>query len=203
MPSPSEIAWLKRLPAFTGADCSRLRHPRARSWGLCSPRGGGWMRLTQGADGHGPYAYRVPRRRLRRRPGGRAGFAGAAVQLRLRTRLRPSHAHRVPDSLELQEAGDLPRALFFDGAANNPLDVLRGESLQFGDVTVGSGHIERVHVHVRGEHRGKLAAKTGQQVDYAARNVRGGEHLRELDRRERSRLGRDDYGCVAPNEDGR
>src|SRR3954465_4152001 len=100
-----------------------------------------------------------------------------------------SDADGVPDGLQLQEARDLPGALIVGGAADDTLDVVRGESPELGDLAVGAGDVERVHVHVRGEHRPELLAVAGEDVDDAARHVGRGERLGQLDRPEPMRPG--------------
>ena len=49
-----------------------------------------------------------------------------------------SDADRVPDGLQLEEAGDLPRALVVGRAADDALDVLGREPLELRDVAVGA-----------------------------------------------------------------
>ena len=54
-----------------------------------------------------------------------------------------------------------------------------------------------------GEHGRELLLAAGEDVDDAARDVGGREHLGELDRGERVRLGGDDDDGVAADERGR
>ena len=49
-------------------------------------------------------------------------------------------------------------------------------------VVAGAGDVDRVDVHVRGEDRRQLGAVAGEQVDDAARQVRGRDRLCELER---------------------
>ena len=89
------------------------------------------------------------------------------------------------------------------GAVDDALDVLGGELLELGREPVGARHVDRVDVHVRGEPGRELGALPGEDVDDAARDVGGGEHLAELDRGERVRLGGDDHRGVAADDRGR
>src|SRR5262245_12028106 len=104
----------------------------------------------------------------------------------------PAHAEllpdRVPDGLELEERGDLPRALRVRLAVHDALDVVRRRALEVRRAAVGAREVERVHIHMRGKPRRKLPAPAGKEVDDAARDVGGRERLGELDRRERTRL---------------
>src|SRR6266849_920182 len=59
------------------------------------------------------------------------------------------HPDRMPDGLQLEERGDVVRALRIGAAANDPLDVLRAELFQVRGVAVGPREIERGDVHVR------------------------------------------------------
>src|SRR5712692_3478566 len=74
----------------------------------------------------------------------------------------PSRADRIPHGLQLEEGGDLPRALAVGGAANDAFDVLGGQLLELGREAVGAGDVEGVHVHVPGEPGGKLGAVAGE-----------------------------------------
>ena len=114
----------------------------------------------------------------------------------------PTSADRVPDGLQLEEGGDLPRALLGRRAVDDALDVLGRELLELGREAVGAGDVDRVDVHVGREPRGELGALAGEDVDDAARDVGGGEHLAELDRGERVVLGGDDDDRVAADDRG-
>ena len=49
------------------------------------------------------------------------------------------------------------------------LTLSAARRFELGDVAVGAGDVDRVHVHVRREHRRELGAEAGEQVDDAAR----------------------------------
>src|SRR3954452_12118846 len=112
-------------------------------------------------------------------------------------------AYRMPDGFELEEGRDLPRALVVRGASDDTLHVLRGELFELLALPVRAREIERVDVHVPGEPRRELVALTREQVDDAPRNVRGREHLGQLDSGERIGPGGDDDGRVAADDRGR
>ena len=117
----------------------------------------------------------APRRVLGRRHDGDAvalgdcvtGSGGCAHEWRFATH----SPHRVPDGLQLEEGGDLPRALRVGTAADDALDVVGREPLELGASPLGAGEVDRVHVHVRGEPRRELGAVAGEQVDDAAGHV--------------------------------
>ena len=88
-------------------------------------------------------------------------------------------------------------------AVDDALDVLGRELLELGREAVGAGDVDRVDVHVGGEPRRELGALAGEDVDDAAGDVGGGEHLAELDGGERVVLGGDDDGRVAADDRGR
>src|ERR671925_1254728 len=69
--------------------------------------------------------------------------------------LRGSDADGVPDGLQFEVGGRVPRRLAL-AVADDPLDVLGGETLEFGPVTVDTGQVDRVHVHMRREHGREL-----------------------------------------------
>src|SRR5688572_4386396 len=112
-------------------------------------------------------------------------------------------AYRVPDRLQLEEVGDVPRALVVRLAAHDALDVLGSEALQLLRLSVRAGEVDRVQVHVPGEPGRELVAMTGEEVDDTGWDVRRGEHLGELDRGERRGLGGDDHRCVSADDGGR
>src|SRR5919197_2533656 len=93
---------------------------------------------------------------------------------------RPKYllADRVPDGLELQEGGDVPRALSVRVPSHDPLDVLGRGAFEISRCAVGSGEVERVDVHVRREPRRELLGMAGQDVYRPARQVPRREGLR-------------------------
>src|SRR6185437_10780426 len=82
-----------------------------------------------------------------------------------------SDADRVPDGLELEEAGDLPRALVVGRAAHHALDVLGREPLELRDLAIGARDVDRVHIHVPGEPWRELLTQAGEDVDDPAGDV--------------------------------
>src|SRR5215475_3531938 len=104
---------------------------------------------------------------------------------------RGLNADRMPDRLELEEGGDLPRGLDVRGAAMDALDAVRREPLELSDLAVGAGEVERVDVDVRCQPRRELGTMTGHHVDRTAGNVGRRDRFAQLDRRERMRLGRE------------
>src|SRR5580765_5699934 len=109
-------------------------------------------------------------------------------------------AYRMPDGFELEEGGDLPRALAVWGAVDDPLHVLRGELLELRSLAVGAREVEGVDVHVPREPGAQLLAVAGQEVDDPAGHIRGGQHLGQLDRGERMGPGGYDDGRVPPDD---
>src|SRR5436305_1690765 len=81
---------------------------------------------------------------------------------------RNSLPHRVPHRLQLEEGGDLPRALSVGAPADDALDVLCCEALELRPVTVGAAEVDRVDVHVGREHRAELRVVAREEVDDAA-----------------------------------
>src|SRR6266540_1130077 len=115
-----------------------------------------------------------------------------------------SYAHRVPDSLRLEEtadSGDVGRAgpVGFGGfGAEDAFDRVRGGAFEVGAEGIGgAGEVEGVDVGVRGEPGGELGGAAGEDVDHAAGDVGGGEDLGEGDRGERAVLAGDDVRGVA------
>src|SRR5437660_10007368 len=88
---------------------------------------------------------------------------------------------RVPDGLELEKGGDLPRALNVRASMHDPLNVLCGGALELGKIPVGCREVDRIYVHVSGQPGRELGAAAGQQVQGTARDVGGCDRLRELD----------------------
>ena len=84
-----------------------------------------------------------------------------------------SDTHRVPDSFQLQEAGDLPRALILGGASDDPFHVVGGQPLQLGHVPIRTGDVKRVHIHMRGQHRSELAVVAGEEGSRRSTRTRG------------------------------
>ena len=72
--------------------------------------------------------------------------------------------------------------------------------LELRGLVAGARDVDRVHVHVRGEDGAELGAIAGEEVDDAAGQIGRRDRLRELERRERRRLGRDDDGSVAAHD---
>lgn len=62
-----------------------------------------------------------------------------------------SHPYRMPDGLELEESGDVVRALAIGLPAHDALHVLRTEALELRDISVATGEVERGDIHMRGE----------------------------------------------------
>src|SRR3954447_22313681 len=112
-------------------------------------------------------------------------------------------AYRMPDGFELEEGRDLPRALIVRGASDDTLHVLGGELFELLALPVRTREIERIDVHMARKPRRELVAVTGEEVDDASRNVRGREHLGQLDSGERMGLGGDDDGRVPADDRGR
>src|SRR4051812_25872275 len=112
-------------------------------------------------------------------------------------------AYRMPDGFELEEGRDLPRALIVRGASDDALHVLRGELFELLALPVRTREIERVDVHVARKPGRELVAVTCEQVDDASWNIRGREHLGQLDSGERMGLRGDDDGRVAADDRGR
>ena len=89
-------------------------------------------------------------------------------------------------------------------AARDALDGVRGGLLGgLPEVVRDPPPVDGVDVHVRGERWHELRPVAGEDVDDAARDVRGREHLGERDRGQRPRLRGEDDGDVAAREDGR
>src|SRR5437867_8563221 len=109
----------------------------------------------------------------------------------------------VPDRLELEERGDVVRALRICAAANDSFHVLRAELLQLRGVAIGARQIERGDIHMRCEHRRELATQAGEDVHHPRRNVGGREAFRELDRNERVRFRCDQDRGVPSDDHGR
>src|SRR5262245_4821024 len=111
-------------------------------------------------------------------------------------------ADRVPHGLELEEGGDLPRALSVGVAADDTLDVFSCRTLEVRRIAIRTRQVECVHVHVSCKPRSQLAAMSGQEIDNTARHVRRRKRLGELDCRERPRLRRDGDHNVAADQSG-
>src|SRR6185312_5833783 len=109
-------------------------------------------------------------------------------------------AYWMPDGFELEERCDLPRALIVRGASDDALHVLCGELFELLALPVRAREIECVDVHVAREPGRELVAMAREQVDDAAGDVRGHEHLGQLDRGERMGLRGDDHGRVAADD---
>ena len=128
-----------------------------------------------------------------------------------------SDPDRVPDRLHLEEGGDPFGALSgpvvepveasidrAGGSARQPLDVVCGHELDVGPQIVRHApDIDRVDVDVAGHDRDEFRLEAGQDVDDAARHVRGRQDFGQGDRRERPRLrGQDDDGIACDERRG-
>src|SRR2546427_7508725 len=81
--------------------------------------------------------------------GAPASSAATAPVMRSMSRaIAALHPGGVPDGLELEERRDVVWALRVGATADDPLHVLRAELLELRSVAVGTGEIERGHVHV-------------------------------------------------------
>ena len=94
-------------------------------------------------------------------------------------------ADRVPDRLQLQEGARSPTGSARCCARTTRLTFSAASTSSAADVVVGAGDVDRVHVHVRREHRRELGAVAGEQVDDAAGQVGGRDRLGELERGQR------------------
>jgi hypothetical protein len=84
---------------------------------------------------------------------------------------------------------------------DDALDVVGGQALELLALVARAREVDRVHVHVPGEHPAELVLPAGEDVDDPARNVRSSENLGEGHRRKRALLRGDDHGRVAADDD--
>src|SRR6185369_10501693 len=72
----------------------------------------------------------------------------------------------VPNGLELEKGRYVPRRLSVP-VGDDALDVVRGKTLELLSLSLNSRQVERVHIHVRGEHRRELVLFPREDVDDA------------------------------------
>src|SRR5919108_2036993 len=111
-------------------------------------------------------------------------------------------ADRVPDRLQLEKRARVPRRLSV-AVTDDTLHVLRGQLLELGAIAVDTRQVERVDVHVPGEHRHELRLVPSEDVDDTARHVGGREHLGERDGGQWPAFGGDHHRRVPADDGGR